>query len=183
MAAVHQEVFVAGDAGTVSVDIDARGARVAGIDAAPGWAVSKQIPRRWARRRPTPFVVVYLRRGALHEWEVEVNQLADDSWEVALCEQWPDPRPESVATPGGSVRFRWDDKGVHVGEMVPAAGWVSRTDPADEEESFGVSGAFSRGTEEWEVLVGSEVGHGDQTVVQRGHSWRLELGPSVAIAP
>ncbi len=177
--AVHRETFLVGDAGTVVVDIDGRGARVASLDVSPGWAVSKQFPRRWARRRPTPAVSVFLRRGALHEWEVEVALPADGRWQAAVNEQWPDHRPESVTTPAGTARFRWDDGRVHLVEVVPAAGWVDRIDASDAEDAFVT---FCRDTEVWEVAVMSDFHGRAQTVVQREHSWRLDLGASADTA-
>lgn len=170
-----------GDVGTVRVDIDARGARLTSIDSAAGWTVVDQRPRRWARRRPAQCVSLYLRRDALHEWEVEVNHVADGSWEAAVVEQWPDLRPGSVVTPGGTVRFRWDDDVLSLAEVVPTAGWDSRADAESGEDAFVV---FSRGTEEWEVLVLSDpFPGGHPTLVQRGHNRRVDLGASVAIAP
>ncbi len=163
-----------GDVGTAEVDINAQGARVTSIDAADGWTVVDQRPRRWARRRPATRVSLYLRRDALHEWEFVVNQLADDSWEAAVVEQWPDLRPGSVVTPGGTVRFRWDNDVLSLAEVVPAAGWDSRGDAEGGESAFVV---FSRGTENWEAVVLSDpVSGGHPTVVQRGHNRRVDLG-------
>lgn len=177
---VHRETFLADDAGTVSVEIDERGVRVAGIEVSPGWAVARQLPRRWVRRRPTAAVSVFLRRGAHHEWEIEVACPADGRWEVALNEQWPERRPESVTTPAGTARFRWDDGGVHLDEVLPAAGWVEGSDADDGEGAFVT---FSRPTEAWEVIVMRDFRGGEQTVVQREHRWRLALGPPFDVAP
>lgn len=175
---MHRELFTLGTAATVEVDIDDRGARVASTVAAPGWKVVKRRPRRWARRRPSNYILLYVRRGPIDEWELELNQLLDGSWEAAVVEQWPDDHPESIATLGGTARFWWDDTGLHLGEVRPAAGWGSRVDVEEGKDAWVW---FSRGKEDCEAVVMTGWGRNfDQTVAQRGHNWRLALGPTPA---
>jgi hypothetical protein len=160
-----------GDAGSVTLAIGPAGAVVESVDPAPPWRCRRRHPRGWfARRRPAAAVLVVLEgpgRGAVHE--VELGLLRDRTWELAVQERWTAPRAEPVDTPAGRVVPVVTGGRLGLVSSEPLAGWRVRRSVDDGE----VVVVFTRGTEEWEVVLRAGDGPADPVTVEREHRRRL----------
>ena len=148
-------------AGSVGIVIDADGVLLQDVSAAPGWTVRTQAPKpTFLRRRVRPdrYALVILERtgpNGAEEREMEVGQLDDGSWELAVRRQGPCPPSGLITTPGGSVTAPSTPpsagaSSAPVVTVEPADGWVVRS---REEGPDDIVVVFASGVEEWEVVV------------------------------
>ena len=150
-----------GAAGSIGITIDADGVLVDDVSAAPGWQIVAQHPKAGLLRRgvkPAPSAVVVLTRtgpDGHEERELEVGQLNDGSWELAVRRQGPCPPNGPITTPGGSVTVPSATSSARassasVVQVAPADGWSVRS---REEGPDDIVVVFARDEEEWEVVV------------------------------
>ena len=147
-------------AGSIGITIDADGVLVDDVSAAPGWQIVAQHPKAGLLRRrvkPSPSAVVVLTRSGPdghEERELEVGQLDDGSWELAVRRQAPCPSNGSITTPGGTVTVPSATSSARaslaVVQVEPADGWGVRS---REEGPDDIVVVFAWGEEEWEVVV------------------------------
>lgn len=172
----HFDRIALGDVGSVAFSIQPAGIALDQLITSPGWIVALQRPKgRFGRkaRKPADALIVILRDGLeqyAREWELEIGRLDDGTWEHAVREQWQGDADQPVATPAGVVHTSTRDGNLVLVSAQAQDGWAQRHESHIGDEVVVV---FSRGTEDWEVVVlVDHTGH-DPTIIEREHRWRI----------
>ncbi|MGI9017461.1 MAG: hypothetical protein ACR2HR_10235 [Euzebya sp.] len=159
-----------GNAAVVTYVISSGGVRIEHLHVAPGWTVMRQVPAKPRhRRRPASTVSVILsmdQSPGVLQWEFEVNQRDDGTWELATNEQWPGGDEVVIDTPAGRLRATCRDQRLSAPEVVVRPGWQITSQSHDDEEILVI---MADGQQDWECVIwADDLGHGP-TTVQREH--------------
>lgn len=170
----HVERIDLAGAGSVTITLDDRGAILTAVDAAAPWRTRSRFPSGpIARRRPADGVGVVLEHpetGAHRE--VELGLLPDRTWELTVAEGWSTQRVDAVDTPAGRVTCSLRDGEIRQVVAEARPGWRADRQVRDNEATV----VFTRGTEEWEIMLDADGEPGEPVQVEREH--RRRLAPS-----
>lgn len=175
---MHVDRIALGVAGVAAVTITSAGVVLDDLQIAPGWVAHRSPKLGLLRRaRPREFARVILRQGEgplAPEHELEVARLDDGSWELAVRDQWTGDATRTVPTPAGEVACRLEGGRLAVDHADARDGWTARAEAHDGDEVVVV---FTRGggvsTEDWEVVVLTDIDGSGTPMIEREHRWRI----------